>query len=236
MTLNYIRDFSMKRLLLVTVILLLLGLILSAWLYSGGDDKARRAILPWKIELSESGATHVFDMDIGRITLKEMMLSLHKIADISVFESSNGKLSLEGFFGKTKLGMFDATLIADIDATQAELKSFIDLLNTSDRKGTPSGSWKYELTEESVQEVGAMRVWRLVYIPSANYEAVTIEKQFGEPESKESLMDGLTYWYYPKKGVAILEDPEGREIFYYVATDEFDRLKSELPKVKPEIK
>lgn len=236
MTLDYIRGFLMKRLLLLTVILLLLGLMLAGWLYSGDENRDRQSTLPWKVELSESGATHVFDMDIGRLTLKEMMLSLHKLAEVSVFENREGKLSIEAYFGKTRLGIFDATLIADLDAEQADLKSFISLLNVSDRKGMPSGNWKYELAEDSVQQANNMRVWRLVYMPSANYEAVTIEKQFGKPESKEDLGDGLTYWYYPLKGIVILEDKNGREVFYYVATDEFSRLKAELPKVKPEIK
>jgi len=226
----------MKRLLLLTVILLLLGLMLAGWLYSKGEQSNGEVTLPWKIKLSESGATRVFGMDIGRLTLKEMMLSLHKLAEASVFENREGVLSLEAYFGKTRLGIFDATLIADIDASQVELKNFISLLKVSDREGTPSGNWKYKLAEESVQQANDMRVWRLVYIPSANYDVVTIEKQFGKPDNKEPLGDGLTYWYYPKKGVVVLEDQNGGEVFYYVAPDEFSRLQAALPKEKPEIR
>lgn len=226
----------MKRLLLLTVILLFLGLILAGWLYSKDENLNNAKTLPWETTLSSSGATHVFGMDIGRLTLKEMMLSLHKLAELSVFEKKNGELNLEAYFGKTRLGMFDASLIADIDAAPSELKNFISLRGIEGRKGMPSGSWKYELTEESIQQANDMRIWRLVYMPTANYDVETIVKQFGEPESKESLSEGLVYWYYPEKGVAVLEDKDGREIFYYVAPDEFSRLEMALPKESSEIK
>ena len=226
----------MKRLLLLTVILLFLGLLLAGWMYSNSGKDITKNDLPWKIELSETGATKVLGLDIGRLTLEEMMLSLHKIAELSVFESREGELSLEAFFGKTRLGIFDATLVAELDADQLELKQFINLASPNKRKGTPSGNWKYEITEESVKKANDMRVWRLVYMPSVNYDATTIQKYFGEPDSKEQLEEGLTYWFYPKKGVVVLEDDNGREVFYYVAADEFSRLEAVLPKEKPEIK
>ncbi len=226
----------MKRLLFLTIVLLFFGLFLFAWLFYADDKQKLSKDLPWKIEISETGATKVFGLDIGRLTLEEMMLSLHKIADVSIFEARDGALSLEAFFGKTRLGIFDATLIADIDADQVKLREFLTQINPSDKKSTPSGHWKYDLAESSLKQANKMRIWRLVYIPSANYEAVTIRKQFGEPESTETLPDDLVYWFYPKKGVAILQDPNGREIFYYVAADEFDRLKAALPRKKPEIK
>lgn len=234
-TLNYIRGIYMKRLLLLMVVLLLLGMGLSALLSSSGEDDLHQADLPWKIELSESGATRVFGLDVGRITLKEMMLSLHKIAEVNVFKDKQGKLNIEAFFSRSKVGIFDATVIADLEADQLELERFISMLKRSDRKGTPSGSWKYELAEDSVKVANDMRVWRLVYMPAANYDGVTIQKQFGEPASKEDLGDGLIYWYYPKKSVVVLEDQNGREIFYYVAPDEYDALLKALPKEKPEI-
>ena len=226
----------MKRLLLLTIILFFLGLLISAWLFYTEDKQQLNKDLPWKIEISETGATKVFGLDVGRLTLEEMMLSLHKIADVSIFEARDGKLSLEAYFGKTRLGIFDAILIADVDADQVKLREFLTQVNPSDKEATPSGNWKYALAESSIKQANKMRVWRLVYIPSANYEAVTIRKQFGEPESTETLPDDLVYWFYPQKGVAILQDPNGREIFYYVAADEFDRLKVALPRKKPEIK
>ena len=162
------------------------------------------------------------------------MLSLHKIAEVNVFEDKQGKLSIEAFFSRSKIGMFDATVIADLDAKQLELKSFVSMLKSSDRKGTPSGNWKYELSEDSLQKANDMRVWRLVYMPSANYDEATIQKQFGTPENKEDLGSGLIYWYYPEKSLVILEDKEGREIFYYVASNEYERLLAALPKEKKE--
>ena len=85
-----------------------------------------------------------------------------------------------------------------------------------------------------MRAANSLRVWRLIYIPVAEYNHLSLQKQFGEPAEKETLDDTLSYWYYPKKGLAILYDTEGSEIFYYVAQDEFARLKTVLPKQKQE--
>ena len=232
MTLFCIRGFSMKRLLVILFVALVIGVTLAQWL-SSTDENVN---LPWDIKITPSGATQVFNLDIGQITLKQMMQALHKIAEVNIFEDRQGQHILEAYFAKTKLGYFDAILIAELDAKPQKLSDFVEKLTVGQRAATPSGRWKYVLSESMMQEANAMRVWRLIYIPIAQYETVTLQKQFGEPDSKERLNDELNYWYYPKKGLAILHDTSGREIFYYVAKDEFSRLKMSLPKQRPEIK
>ena len=232
MTLVYIRGFSMRRLLVVMFILLLVGLILAQWLGSN----AQKPHLPWDIKPLDSGATQVFDLDIGRLTLKEMMQKLHKIAEVNVFEDKHGDRLLEAYFSKMKLGVLEAVLIAELDIEAKKLAYFIRKSNVNDRAATPSGRWKYVLTETLRQQVNQLRVWRLIYIPVAEYNEVTLNKQFGTPNSKEVLSENLSYWYYPAKGLVILYDTSGSEIFYYVAQDEFERLKTALPKQKQEIR
>ena len=216
----------MRRLLVIMFILLLLGIMLAQWL-SSHDEKS---YFPWDIKQTETGATQVFDLDIGRVSLYEMMQTLHKIAEINIFEDKQGKRVLEAYFSKMKLGFLDAVFIAEMDIQTEQSADFIAQLKRGDRKAMPSGRWKYSLTENSIQVANSYRVWRLIYIPTAEYNTLSLQKQFGIPTEKERLNATLSYWYYPKKGLAILYDTAGSEIFYYVAQDEFARLKAVLPK------
>ncbi len=222
----------MKQLLVIMFILLLAGLILAQWL-SSTEQKSN---LPWDINTTETGATEVFNLDVGEIDLKTMMHRLHKIAEVNIFEKKDEKAVLEAYFSKSKLGIFDAVLIAELDIKSAELHTFIQALKRGDREATPSGQWKYQLSESMMQKANGLRVWRLVYIPVVKYDDQSLTKQFGEPTETEVLNEQLSYWYYPNKGLIVLYDKDGSEIFYYVAKNEFARLKAALPKDKQAIK
>jgi hypothetical protein len=207
------------------------GVTLAQWL----NSNTQKSVLPWEIKQTASGATEVFGLHVGQLSLKDMMKTLHKIAEINAFEDKNGQKILEAYFAKVKLGVFDAILIAELDIKTEILNNFIQNSNINEREATPSGRWKYVLNEANMQQVNQLRVWRLIYIPVAEYNETTLNKQFGKPNAKQVLDDNLSYWYYPKKGLAILHDKSGSEIFYYVAPNEFTRLKTVLPKQKQEI-
>jgi hypothetical protein len=97
-----------------------------------------------------------------------------------------------------------------------------------DRESTPSNHWKYSLSIKSTRVANDLRVWRLVYLPVADFELKQM-KFFGEPQEKIQVTDSAQYWLYPKKGMALLWDKEGKEIFYYAAPKDFPRLKQSLP-------
>ncbi|HHC75035.1 MAG TPA: hypothetical protein ENK78_08175 [Thiothrix sp.] len=218
----------MKKILAYSLLLLLIVPVLM-WFFAEPVYEQAQHDNPWQIESAANGATRVFGLDVGRLTLQELMMSLHKIAELSVFEDEQQQLSLEAYFGKTKLGIFDARLIAEMDASQTQLRPFIAF--NKEREGTPSGRWKYNISSpEHIQQANEWRVWKLMYIPSANYEPVSIEKYFGKPDSKESISKQHHYWYYPQKSFVVLEDTEGKETFYYVAPEDYPRLLKSLPK------
>ena len=54
-------------------------------------------------------------------------------------------------------------------------------------------------------------------------------KFFGEPDEKIQVSESAQYWLYPNRGMALFWDTDGKEIFYYVANKDFDRLKKSLP-------
>ncbi len=186
--------------------------------------------LPWQISISESGNTKVFGIEIGKSTFKELMHELKLLAEPALFENKEGEFLLEASFGKKKIGLLEARLIAELDADRKTLQT---IKHESEKKeATPSNQWKYVPSIKSTQEIiNDLRVWRLIYLPVSNYDEKRIEF-FGEPEEVISITDTAKYLLFPKKGVAVLWDTEGKEIFYYVAPKDFSRLKLNLPKAR----
>jgi hypothetical protein len=182
--------------------------------------------LPWKTSVTESGATQVFGISVGEVTLKELSIRLKKISASALFETPEGVLSLEAYFGKTMVGLLEGRIIVDLQADSAFLKAEREYAR--ERDATPNNNWKYRLSTEGLAKTVDMVVWRMAYLPTGQYE----QKQmnfFGEPEEIINITKTAQYRLYPSKGLALLWDTEGSEIFYYVAPKDFLRLKDSLP-------
>lgn len=192
---------------------------------SATDEKIKN-YLPWKVTANSDDATHVLGVDIGKTTFKELMFALQLLAEPALFESKDGKLTLEAYFGKKKFGVLEARLVAEMDAPEATLKKM--LKEQVGRDSTPSNHWKYELSIKNTRIANDLRVWRLVYMPVSDYETKQINF-FGKPEETIKINDTAQYLLFPSKGLVVLWDSAGKEVFYYVAKKDFERLKQSLP-------
>ena len=210
----------MKRLIVACLLLALFGC-------GKADKESFKENLPWKVSTKADGSTHILGVDIGKTTFKELMFKLKLLAEPALFEAPDGKLTLEAYFGKKRFGALEARLIAEMDATEEQLKTM--LKEQAGKDSTPSNNWKYTLSVKNTRVANDLRVWRLIYLPITDYEIKQM-KFFGEPEEKIKVNDTAEYWLYPSRGMALLYDTAGKEIFYYVAKKDFPRLKASLPK------
>ncbi|PID47507.1 MAG: hypothetical protein CSB47_00570 [Proteobacteria bacterium] len=186
------------------------------------------------IKSTQAGETEVLGLSPGNFSLREFAEHFHELAEVRLFQKADGKLFLEAYLGKIRIGKFDARLVAELDAPEALLHSILKL--GKDRKPTPNGYWQYNLNDQYLLDALEQRVWRFMYIPIADYE----EKQiafFGVPGLVEKVTDTAEYRYYPEKGLVVLWDKEGKETFYYSSPKEFERLKLAIEAdKKPEAK
>lgn len=188
--------------------------------------------LPWQIEILPDGQSRVFGILPGRSTLLEAKRALDKKGDVSLFKSADGTLSLELFYGRTRLGFLDAYLIAEVAASEEQLKMLAE--NASNPKAQPSGAWKLDLRFEDFKTIQDWPVRSLTYIPSTvQFDAAMLEQRFGAPAEKRPIDEGREYWFYPDKGLAIMLAEEEREILQYVAPSDFPRLKDKLSRELP---
>lgn len=207
----------------------ILGLLLLLASCDSKTEDVAKTNLPWQVTVDSNNATHVLGVDIGAITFKELMFALQLLAEPALFESKDGKLTLEAYFGKKKFGILEARLVAEMEADNTLLQKM--LKEQAGRDSTPSNHWKYKLNIENTRLANELRVWRLVYLPVTDYEQKQI-KFFGEPEERIQVNDTAQYLLFPSKGMVLLWDTAGKEVFYYVAKNDFTRLRKSLPMKK----
>jgi len=213
----------MKRFMISALLFILIG----CGVQDEETQKKYAEIVPWKVSINDDGTTHVIGVDIGKATFKDLMFKLRLLAEPAVFEASDGTLTLEAYFGKKKFGILEARLIAEIDADDALLKMMKK--EQAEKDSTPSNHWKYALSVKNTKLANDIRVWKLIYLPIIDYQPKQMNF-FGEPTEKITINKTAEYWLYPDKGMVLLYDTAGKEIFYYTAPKDFARLKAGLPK------
>jgi len=201
------------------------GLILLG-LAACGERVTQPDNLPWQSNINAAGYTQVFQLELGKTTLKEMIESLEHFPELAVFQKKAEPLLLEAYFGKRRLGVLDARLIAELEASRAQLKQFV--AENTERKPQPSGAWKYSLSEDNVKQANQLAVKYVMYIPATNYSPDIVHKHFGEPNSVQQINTQAAYWLYPGKGLILLMNTEGSEVFHYSSPQDYAALKQRL--------
>lgn len=212
----------------------LMGGLLALLLGIAGCDQSPQHPddLPWQITVTPEGRPQVFHLEIGKSTLREVIEHLHSFPEIAVFAHESGKRTLEAYFGSQRVGLFEAKIIAELQADDATLDKF--QTGAVKREGMASGQWKYPLSEADVKAADALPVRKLVYMPSVNYDADIVTARFGQPSERlPAQKEGVTFWFYPQKGLAILMNNDGGEILYYTDPQNYAALKQELLEAKP---
>lgn len=188
--------------------------------------------LPWQITTSAAGNPQVFHVEVGVTTLKGLSQHLRSFPELAVFAHESGKRSLEAYFGTQRLGVFEAKLIAELQADSQLLDSFQQ--NATERAGMASGMWKHTLAEADISKTNDLVINKLIYLPSIDYEPDIITARFGEPSQRlPTQQAGTELWLYPAKGLVIMYSSKGSEIFYYTTPALYPALQQELLEAKP---
>lgn len=216
----------MKR----TIILLAVILIIAAALWLSYTDTARQVEvtdLPWQVEVLPDGTSRVFGIDLGRSTLKEVSQAFEAIPEIALFQEADDSLRLEAYFGRLRLGVLEARVVAHVVFDEQTLNQMAARAPSSDPM--PSGARKLGLTEDDIAAVYTRPVDALTYIPTAQYDATIVEQRFGQPAAIRPINETQSYWLYPGIGLALLLGEEEREVLEYVPPRDFDALEARLP-------
>ena len=212
----------MKRLLQLLLLLLLCEMLTAC----ERQASVPADYLPWQASQTAEGYTDVFHLQIGKTTLKELIEQRHDFPELGIFMQADKSLQLEAYFGKQRLGMFEARLIAELAAEKPVLERFAN--ERIDEKPQQSGAWRFGVSEANTKQANDFPVKYLVYIPVADYEPDIVTARFGEPAEIVSVKTDAAYWFYPDKGLIILMNAKGGDILYYSARQDYAALKQRL--------
>ncbi len=204
-------------------ILALVGVLLAAfYIFAPAPDPASmkpRTDLPWQITVNPDGSSRVFDLDLGSATLADAMAKFGGLQGLAVFEPTQGPLALESYFGNVMLGPLKAKVIVGLDADTGELEAL--RARATDRKGSPSGDWKYTLDDSPKLHLHR-RVSVISYVPGTRgLDAAFFRQRFGAPAAWLRESEQAVSWFYPGLGLSILIDDEAREVLEYLPPRNF---------------
>lgn len=228
----------MKKILLFFLVVA----IALVFLFTGKMEKRTVVVeaLPWQVEVLEGDRLSVMDVVLGESSVWAGIQAWNGRPDIGLFEEPDGNVRLEAYFGKLKIGrvvsegaeqhqsggIFDAFIVARLGATDEQMKAFYAA--KLERKPMPSGSFKYELAEKELGEAHDLPITELSVIPSTQFSHEVVRQRFGEPDSVRPLSEGRELWLFNNKSLAMILDPEDKDILHYVTPSRFKDLVKRL--------
>lgn len=188
--------------------------------------------LPWQVTKTAEGHTQVFHIELGKTTLRQAIELLHSFPELAVMQAPSNEYSLEAYFGKQRLGVFEAKLVAELAADPTNLDKFAK--EHIKREPQASGAWRLTVSEENQKLANDFPIKTLIYIPVVNYEPDIILSRFGAGSEVVKLTDTVDAWFYADRGLAMLIDAKGGDIFYYSSLADFPQLKAKILKLPTE--
>lgn len=203
--------------LLGTLLLIGIGFLLP------GGERQQTLYLPWQIEIQADGSSRVFGLTLGHSTLAEAESVFGPMTDVTLFAPQNSNAVVEAYFDNVTLSGFKAKIVAEIDVDADTTNAFFERGLRIARMG--DGSRKVTLSVDDEIQVRQMAVASLTYLPGIDIETETLINRFGQPEQIIPEDNGTSeHWLYPDKGLDLVVNSEGKEVFQYVSPAEFSRL------------
>jgi hypothetical protein len=170
--------------------------------------------LPWQIQIQPDGTSKVLGVHLGRDRLAEVMDGHGEPEGLALFEAPGGFMTLEAYFGTVRVGPLAGKLVARLEASPDELAALRARAIASEV--TRSGERRYLLKDADKRAQIARKVSGLSYIPAfGKLDAELIRSRFGEPARIEQIDPSTQQWHYPGRGVTVLLDLQGKEVFEY---------------------
>jgi len=204
-------------------ILAIVALVLGASYYFAPEPDPElikpRTDLPWQITVNPDGSSRVFDLDLGRATLNDAQAKFGPVVDYAVFARSETASDLEAYFGDVMFGPLKAKVVVKLQADEAEKQQ---LIADTEREASPTGDWKFKLSQDQTVGFGERQVTAISYVPGTRgLDRAFFLERFGKPAATLTENEEAVSWFYPEKGLSVLIDNRGREVLEYVAPRDF---------------
>ena len=183
-------------------------------------------LLPWHIEHPTVDSTRVFGVTLNKSNIIEAEQKFQENAKVSMFRSTQGKLSTEAYFDEVALNGLKAKIVVTLAVPDAEMQAMLD--RSVRAEGSSSGR-QITLTTDDVTRVRLLPISSLTYMPSIRLEEAIFKQRFGVPTQRiKETSSGVIHWLYAQHGLDIVFDGAAKPILQYVAPSDFTKLSAPL--------
>ena len=213
---------------LYLIALVLLALIIPFFIPGPGKQEGvdPNSNLPWQITVDASGGSSVFGLKPGISTLGEVRQKLGDEVELAIIAEPNELGALEGYYAQVPLGFVLAKVIVTVDATNEAISIMRE--RALKAKHMESMTRKITLQADDAAAAELLPVKAITVIPTVNLDEATVIERFGQPAERLVLSETRTHLLYPKQGLDIQVDKDGKELLQYVAPQQFARLRDPL--------
>jgi hypothetical protein len=179
------------------------------------DVTRQRTDLPWQITAFPDGTSQVIDLHLGQDTLARAVQKLGPYEELALFEAKDGSYSLEAWFGNVRFGPLKAKVTVSLALGPARAQALAT--QAVERKASPTGDWKLLLPATVRGDLDDALVVGITYIPATGgLDEAFFRERLGQPTAWQRLDEERIRWLYPDKGLSLLIDAEGKDVFEYV--------------------
>ncbi len=203
-------------------------LVFAGW-WAGVDAEppVREHMMPWQVEVDAQGVSTVFGIRLRETTLAEAVKKFGREGELALFSRNVASDRLEAYFHNVELGPVIAKVVVNLSADKEEFTGM--RARSVKQDSTPSGVYRYTLSQEDTGLALQRTIDAITYIPSyLRLDEEMVRSKFGDPQEVLRVDDKQVRWFYPQRGLAVLIDTKGKEIFQYVPVEEFGTLKKRL--------
>ncbi len=184
--------------------------------------------MPWQIETLPGGGSKVFDLVLGKSTIREARERFGKGMELAIVATGAEPGALEAFYDEANAGGITGKVVLGAEVDTATVERFkrravkIDHLD--------SKTLEFTLRADDVPAADQAPIGTITFIPSASFGEKTALARFGQPAERIRTDAQVEHFLYPDKGLDLVIDSKGKEILQYVAPHDFARLRDPLEK------
>ena len=210
------------------IALVLLALVLPFFIPGSGKQEGvdPDSNLPWQIAVDGQGGSTVFGLQPGVSTLGDVRRRLGSEIEVAIIAEPNETGTLEGYYAQVPLGFVLAKMIVTVDVPDEAISAMRERAVRA--KHMESTTRRITLHPDDLAAADRLPIRAISVIPTVNLDEATIVQRFGEPGERIVVSDKRTHLLYPKLGLDVVVDKDGKELLQYVAPQQFARLREPL--------
>ncbi len=221
----------MKNKVFLSVLLLtLLAMGGALMIPSGSNGVADNKRMPWLTNVSDSGELTVFNLTLGKSTLKDALREFRDTGSIILYVKKGGKKVIEVYFQKVIISGIRANIVLTMQISDEKLDEIY--LRGARVSKAGSGTQKVDLISSDLIFVESQPIGHITYLPYTNLDEEVVLTRFGEPSERIAEASGITHWLYPERGLDIAMNPDGKEVFQYLPPNRFEEAVKPLVEAK----